>query len=196
MTEIQTSPELLQNELLTLLKAVADKNRLRIIGILAHNASAVEDIASSLKIGASTVSHHLSVLAKAGLVEGRVDGYYSVYSLKTDPLQALAKKLLQHVEPEKTEKPEGDAYEQKVFAAFLDEGGMIKAFPMQEKKYLVLLRYALRDFEHGVRYPEKKVNEMLAKYSADTARLRRGFIEYGFMAREGGGGKYWRIDKK
>jgi hypothetical protein len=49
-------------------------------------------------------------------------------------------------------------------------------------------------FTHGVRYPEKRVNEILLKFSDDTARLRRGLVEYGYMAREGGGGKYWRID--
>jgi hypothetical protein len=31
-------------------------------------------------------------------------------------------------------------------------------------------------------------------FSDDSARLRRWLVEFGFMAREGGGGKYWRID--
>jgi hypothetical protein len=39
------------------------------------------------------------------------------------------------------------------------------------------------------------VNEILSKFSDDTARLRRWLVEYRYMAREGGGGKYWRIDE-
>ncbi|MBP1679541.1 MAG: transcriptional regulator, partial [Bacteroidetes bacterium] len=49
-------------------------------------------------------------------------------------------------------------------------------------------------FEPGVRYTEKRVNQILANYNEDTARLRRALVDHKFMAREGGGGKYWRID--
>src|ERR1041385_6397435 len=89
MTELMTSAELLP-----LFKALADKNRLKIIGFLAQRPHPVEELSKSLKVGASTVSHHLAVLSKAGLVEGRVQGYYSIYSLQAGPLEATAKKLL------------------------------------------------------------------------------------------------------
>jgi len=61
---------------------------------------------------------------------------------------------------------------------------------------LVLVRYVLREFEPGVRYTEKRVNQILSRFSKDTALLRRTLVDYGYMAREGGGGKYWRIDSK
>jgi hypothetical protein len=80
--------------------------------------------------------------------------------------------------------------------AFTTPDGKIKAFPVQEKKYLVLLRYVLKAFDPGVKYTEKRVNQILSNYSKDTARLRRSLVDFGFMAREGGGGKYWRIDQK
>ena len=89
-----------------------------------------------------------------------------------------------------------DAYDRKVLATFSDANGRIKAFPVQEKKFLVILRHILEEFDTGVRYPEKRVNQILAKYSADTATLRRSLVEYGFMPREGGGGAYWRAGKK
>jgi len=182
-------------ELLTLLKALADKNRLKIIGLLAQRPHAVEDISTALKIGASTVSHHLSVLSKAGLVAGRVQGYYSIYSLQSGPLEGMAKNLLRRDTLKGlAEETNADPYDKKVLAAFTTPDGKIKAFPTHEKKLLVLVRYALKDFEHGVRYTEKQVNAILKKYSEDTALLRRAFVEYRFMAREGGGGKYWRID--
>ena len=43
----------------------------------------------------------------------------------------------------------------------------------------------------GVRYSEKKVNEILLHYSDDTARLRRSLVDFGFMDRQGGGRDYW-----
>jgi predicted transcriptional regulator len=181
-------------ELLDLFKALADKSRLKIIGLLAQKSLAVEEIAKTLRLGASTVSHHLSVLGKAGLVEGKAQGYYNIYSLQTAPMETLSKQLLksQGIKGFK-EEVSTDAHAAKVLETFLTPEGKIKQFPVQEKKYLVILRHVLRNFEPGVRYSEKRVNEILGRYSRDTARLRRSLVEYKYMAREGGGGEYWRI---
>jgi predicted transcriptional regulator len=186
----------LTTHLLPLFKALADKNRLKIVGLLAQKARAVEELSASLNIGASTVSHHLSVLSKAGLVSGRVQGYYSIYSLQVGPLEDTAKRLL-HRENLKglAEQTTDDGFERKVLATFTSPDGRINTFPVPEKKFLVLLRYVLRDFQRGVRYTEKQVNGILARYNKDTARLRRALVDHRFMAREGGGGKYWRIDE-
>jgi hypothetical protein len=62
-------------------------------------------------------------------------------------------------------------------------------------KFLVLLRYVLKAFEPGKRYSEKQVNEMLAGFNEDTAWLRRSLVDYKFMARQGGGGEYWRLEE-
>lgn len=183
-------------ELLTLFKALADKSRLKIIGLLAQKPHAVEDIATSLKLGASTVSHHLTVLGKAGLVSAKAEGYYSIYSLQSGQLENAAKALLKHDKVSiPAEHLAADDYDRKVLATFTEPDGRIKAFPVQERKFLVLLRTVLREFEPGMRYSEKKVNEILSRFNEDTARLRRALVEYKFMAREGGGGKYWRIDE-
>jgi len=181
-------------DVLTLFKALADKNRLKIIGLLAHRPRAVEELSTSLKLGASTVSHHLSVLGRAGLVAARAQGYYSIYSLHSAPLEETAKNLLKREGLRGlAEESAGSPADRKVLGSFTSADGRIKAFPAQEKKFLVLLRYVLREFEPGVRYSEKQVNEILARFNKDTARLRRALVDYEFMAREGGGGKYWRI---
>ncbi len=83
-----------------------------------------------------------------------------------------------------------DAYDKKVLDTYCDLEGRIKQFPTKKKKFEVLLRYVLKDFEVGVHYPERCVNEILSKFNVDTALLRRGLIEYRMMAREGGGGLY------
>jgi biotin operon repressor len=182
-------------KLLAFFKALADANRLKIVGLLAQQPHTVEQLAAILGVESSTVSHHLRRLAKVDLVEARTDSYYSVYSLKTDVLQGMARNLLGEENlPILAEDVDMDAFDRKVLNTFMDESGRFTAFPAQSKKYLVLVRHALKAFEPGVTYTEKEVNEILSRFNEDTARLRRSFVEHGFMKREGGGGKYWLTD--
>lgn len=184
--------EQITSHLLEFFKALADSNRLRIVGLLAQRPHTVEEMAANLELGASTVSHHLSRLTKAGLTEARAEGYYSVYSLRLDELHSMAQRLLSRDElTGLASDVDADSYDRKVLANFTDEQGRFKSFPAQEKKMIVLLRHCARQFEPGVRYPEKAVNAVLSRFSDDTARLRRGLVSHGFMQREGGGGAYW-----
>lgn len=191
----ETEPTSAHTEtLVAFFKALADPNRLKIVGLLARQSYTVEQLAALLEIGSPTVSHHLRKLAKVGLVEAKAEGYYSVYSLRPEVLQEQAKTLLGE-DGFGTFADEVDlsAFDRKVLGTFTDETGVITAFPVQQKKYLVLLRHVLDVFEPGVRYPEREVNERLAQFNADTARLRRSLVEHVLMAREGGGGVYWRL---
>ncbi|MBN1371836.1 MAG: metalloregulator ArsR/SmtB family transcription factor [Anaerolineaceae bacterium] len=180
-------------ELLTFFKALSDANRLKIIGVLASQAATVEQLAAALNLGASTVSHHLSRLSEAGLVSARADGYYSVYSLQTDVLEEMSRRLLKRENITRlAEDADIDAFDRKVLRDFLTPEGRIKAFPAQEKKLLVILRHVLQAFEPDRRYTEKEVNELIKeRFHEDCASIRRHFIEYKFMSRENG--VYWRL---
>jgi len=181
--------------LLEFFKALADANRLKIVGFLAQRPYSVEELAQALGLGVSTTSHHLAYLSHVGLVSARAKGHYSIYSLEIEALKAMARQMLQTENLTRLSPPaevDGNAYERKVLAAFVNAQGQIAAFPAQEKKYQVLLRHVLQAFEPGVRYTEKQVNEILLRFNEDTASLRRGMIEYHLMEREGGGGQYWR----
>jgi predicted transcriptional regulator len=183
----------LNQELLEFFKALADANRLKIVGLLAREPYTVEHLAAVLGLSVSTTSHHLSYLAHVGLVSARTDGHYYIYSLQTDILRSMAQRLLATEElPRLSADVDLDAYDRKVLDTFLDAEGKIKSFPAQEKKFQVILRYVLKAFEPGARYTEKQVNEILYRYHDDTASLRRGLVEYHLMEREGGGGAYWR----
>jgi hypothetical protein len=183
-------------ELLDFFKALADANRLKIVGLLAQQPYTVEQLAALLGVGASTTSHHLARLAKAGLVTARAEGYYSVYSLQTKVLGAMARRLLsKETLPHLADEVDLTSFDRKVLAAFSEPDGRFKAFPVQQKKLLVLLRHAAQAFEPGVRYSEKQVNQILSRFHADTAGLRRALVENHLMAREGGGGKYWRPEQ-
>ena len=179
--------------LLEFFKALADANRLKIVGFLAQRPYTVSELAEALGLSVSTTSNHLSYLAHVGLVTARAKGHYSIYSLETKALQDMARRLLQTENlPRLSRAEDTPAYERKVLNTFTDSEGRITAFPAQEKKYQVLLHYVLQAFEPGVRYTEKQVNEILQRFNDDTASLRRGMIEYHLMEREGGGGSYWR----
>lgn len=180
---------------LELFKALADPQRLKIVGLLAQEPRSVEELAELLELQASTTSHHLKRLSRAGLVEARAEGHYSIYALRLEPLHTAAKRLLgREGLRELATDIDPDAYERKVLSAFTDAEGRITSFPSQQKKYLVLVRHALATFEPGRRYSEKEVNEKLARFSEDTARLRRSFIDFGFMRREADGSAYWRLE--
>ena len=62
-------------DLLAFFKALADANRLRIIGILANQSGTVERLAEQLGLSEATVSHHLNRLAEIGLVSAKAEGY-------------------------------------------------------------------------------------------------------------------------
>jgi DNA-binding HxlR family transcriptional regulator len=180
-------------ELLEFFKALADANRLKIIGLLAQSPCTVEQIASGLNLHSSTVSHHLARLAKTGLVSARPDSYYSVYQLETKQLEAMAQRILsQETLPVVAEQVDMEAYDRKVLNTYLTQDGRVRDFPTQQKKLEVILRHVVQVFEPGQRYTERQVNEMLSRFNEDTARLRRNLVDFKLMQRQGGGGEYWR----
>lgn len=194
--ENQVSTGFVSDELLPFFKALADATRLKIIGLLAHGPLSVEQLAELVGLRPSTVSHHLALLSKVGLVSARAESYYNVYRLETGALEAMAQRLLRRETLERAaDSIDQSAYDRKVIANFTTPDGHIKAFPAQRKKFEAILRYVLQDFEPGVRYSERQVNEILERYHPDTATLRRELVNYGWLKREGGGREYWRPEE-
>lgn len=67
-----------------LLKAVADRDRLRIVQCLRDGPKNVGEIAELLDVEVVNVSHHLGVLRQAGLVLDQRQGRFIVYRLHPD----------------------------------------------------------------------------------------------------------------
>jgi biotin operon repressor len=179
-------------EILAFFKALADANRLKIIGLLAQRPYSGEELAALLGLKASTVSHHLSRLAGVGLVSARAEGYYSIYRLDESALQKT-RLLFSRVDLVSVAAGvDVDAYDRKVIGDFTRPDGSLREIPAQRKKLEAILRYVVRDFEPGRHYPEKQVNKILSRFHADTASLRRELVGSKLMEREGGGGEYWR----
>jgi len=181
-------------ELLNFFKALADPNRLKIIGLLAQQDLSVEQMAEMLSIASSTVSHHLSRLSKAGLVSARAEGYYNIYQLNAKKLELLSKELLTPEQlPTFVREVDMDAYDQKVVKNFTNPDGTLKTIPGQRKKLLAILQYLLPEFESEKRYQEKEVNQILERFHEDYAQLRRDMIDTGLMKRENG--IYWKVEQ-
>lgn len=66
------------------LKALGDRNRLRIVNMLKDRAMCVCEITDILKLSQSTVSGHLRILKEAGIVEDTKDGLWVEYHLWSD----------------------------------------------------------------------------------------------------------------
>lgn len=64
-------------------KALADPTRRHILKMLGEHDLTAGDIAKAFNISAPSISHHLSILKTAGLVEAERDGQNIVYSLNT-----------------------------------------------------------------------------------------------------------------
>ena len=181
-------------ELLNFFKALADPNRLKIIGLLAQQDLSVEQMAEMLSIASSTVSHHLSRLSKAGLVSARAEGYYNIYQLNAKKLELLSKELLTPEQlPTFVREVDMDAYDQKVVKNFTNPDGTLKTIPGQRKKLLAILQYLLPEFESEKRYQEKEVNQILERFHEDYAQLRRDMIDTGLMKRVNG--IYWKVEQ-
>jgi hypothetical protein len=181
------------SELLTFLKALADGNRLKIVGLLAQQPYTVEQMAAMLGLGASTISHHLSRLAEAGLVSATAQSYYNVYHLHTRRVEEMARRLLStETLPAAAGEVDRTAFDRKVVRDYLLPDGRLKTIPAQRKKLLAILRHVVEAFEPDRRYPEKEVNAILARFHEDTASLRRELVGAKLMERAGGGGEYWR----
>ena len=85
-------------QLETVLKALADATRLRILGLLATGEVCVCHLHDSLKISQPKVSRHLAYLRRAGLVTTRREGLWMYYRLteSADPLVTTIQHAVTH----------------------------------------------------------------------------------------------------
>ena len=62
-------------------KAFSDENRLNILCLLAARERCACELLDEVRIGQSTLSHHMKILCDAGIVNGRKDGKWVNYSI-------------------------------------------------------------------------------------------------------------------
>jgi DNA-binding transcriptional ArsR family regulator len=87
--EASRSP-LPSGELIGVLKALSDQTRLRALKLIAEEPRSTQELAPLVGISEAGLSKHLRLLADAGLVSSRRDGYYVLYSLVPERIEPLS----------------------------------------------------------------------------------------------------------
>lgn len=85
------------SDLASLYKIFGDVTRLRILYSLANGERCVCDIAQSLDMSVSAISHQLRSLGQSNLVKKRRDGKTAYYSLADDHIHTIILMGLEHI---------------------------------------------------------------------------------------------------
>lgn len=72
-----------------MLKTISEETRLKIIDMLSCGELCACDILEKLSISQSTLSYHMNLLTKSGLVDGRKDGPWMKYTLNQSKISEL-----------------------------------------------------------------------------------------------------------
>jgi ArsR family transcriptional regulator len=83
------------NDIMQILKALADETRFRIINLLLTHDFCVGALAGHLNISKGAVSQHLQILRKAGLVRGEKRGYWTHYMVDKTVIHQIAEDLIE-----------------------------------------------------------------------------------------------------
>ena len=97
-------------ELIQVLKAVADKNRLRIIKMLEQKKMCVCELSAVLEITQPSVSKHLSILNNAGILKDERNGQWIDYSLNDERINLYWRAFLLYLMMEFLEAQNDDLF--------------------------------------------------------------------------------------
>jgi len=78
----------------TLLKALAEENRLKIVHLLLQHNYCVRALSRKLEISEAAISQHIKVLREAGLLIANKKGYFMHYDVNRDVLRDLSAQFL------------------------------------------------------------------------------------------------------
>jgi hypothetical protein len=67
---------------------------------------------------------------------------------------------------------------------FFREDGTLVSIPAKSSKRLAVLHRIADQFSPGKKYPERELNEIVARFHEDTAAIRRYMIENHIMERD------------
>ena len=71
----------MEQDMVCVLKALSDENRIRILKMLHSGEKCACKLLEELNISQPTLSHHMKILCDAGIVNGRKEGKWTHYSM-------------------------------------------------------------------------------------------------------------------
>jgi hypothetical protein len=188
--------------ILDMLKALADESRLALLRYLNEKEYSVNELAEKLSLSDPTISHHLARLREARLVTLRMAGNQRFYRTNASGLarfKALAMEI-EKLPPEPIQAEEDNTWiaalgwsaEDAQILRGHTAGKKLTRLPTGPKKTAVILRWLATLFEPNRLYSEPEVNAVIkTAYADDYVSLRRDLVDFGYLRRERGGGKYW-----
>ena len=179
-------------------RALADPMRIRIVGLLAQRSMYGQELAEALNVQPPTVSHHMSLLKAAGLVQVRRENNFHHYSLDEEQLRRTAalltienlRRVAQSLAAENKLAPSEDEDRKLMQEAFFKDGRLL-SIPTHSRSRRFVVEKLAQAFEWGRLYEEKEINAIIKPFHNDVATLRRALIDEQLMMRENG--KYWLI---
>jgi hypothetical protein len=163
---------------------LADDDRRAAFAAVTLGATTLDAVAGATALPLARASRALGRMADAGLVVTGSDGSLAVVGAA---FQRAARDAL--ARPPTEEHAEHPAEVRKVLDAFVRDG-RLQQIPTVRSKRLIVLDWLAQDFAPGERYPERRVNAIIARRHPDTAALRRYLVDEELLER--GGGEYWR----
>ena len=76
-------------------KALNDKTRREILELLREKDMAAGEIGEKFNMTGPSISHHLDLLKRAGLIESQKKGQFIIYSINTTVLDDIIKWMIQ-----------------------------------------------------------------------------------------------------
>jgi hypothetical protein len=80
---------------------------------------------------------------------------------------------------------------ERLLEHYFDRDGRLTEIPVGQTRQRLVMEQIVQQFERGVEYPEKELNERLKVIHADFATLRRYLIDHQLMQRKNN--IYWRL---
>ena len=85
------------DDIAELFKGFADSTRVHILSLLARQELCVTDIAQTVDVSQSAISHQLRILKQMHLIKFRREGKNILYSLADDHVKTILQMGLEHV---------------------------------------------------------------------------------------------------
>jgi hypothetical protein len=180
--------------LLRFFKALGHESRVKLLGFLAQRDRTVQELAGLMALSEPTISHHLSLLREAGLIQLRPEGNLHWYVFEPGGLARLAKSLLSRRGVAQWAGEAGKEAPGRTIQNYLEPDGRLRLIPASRKKRYPVLVWLAAHFDLGHQYREAEVNQILQTRYWDSATLRRELVGYRMLEREQG--VYWRLPEQ
>jgi hypothetical protein len=182
---MERDPNQLLREFFTVM---GNEYRLRMAGQLMTKPQTSTELAAAFGLKPQAVLEHIAAMRHLGLVSAETrEGSDTCYRFNTQALYDLNRTLLsRQAQPTPVDHLPDET--RKALLPFF-QGQRLVSLP-SGKKFHLLIGWLATQFEQGVRYNERQVNEIISRYHEDYATLRRALIDARLMERDHG--EYWR----